>query len=72
MLTARPTAAANGLHSVSQKGIRSFRPNAEQAYRGARHAELVRQGGLYARLYERQFLAGQREPGVADLVPAGG
>src|SRR5439155_18286032 len=36
------------------------------------HAELVRQGGLYARLYERQFLAGQREPGVPDLVPAGG
>ena len=36
------------------------------------HAELVRQGGLYARLYERQFLAGQHEPGVADLVPAGG
>jgi len=37
-----------------------------------RHAELVRLGGLYARLYERQFLAGQREPGVPDLVPTGG
>jgi len=37
-----------------------------------RHAELVRLGGLYAQLYERQFLAGQREPGVPDLVPAGG
>jgi len=37
-----------------------------------RHAELVRQGGLYTRLYERQFLAGQREPGVPDLVSAGG
>ena len=37
-----------------------------------RHAELVRRGGLYARLHERQFLTGHREPGVPDLVPAGG
>ena len=36
------------------------------------HAELVRLGGLYARLYERQFLAGQHDVGVSDLVPAGG
>ena len=34
------------------------------------HAELVRLGGLYAQVYERQFLAGQREPGVPDLAPA--
>jgi ATP-binding cassette, subfamily B, bacterial len=35
------------------------------------HWELVRRGGLYARLYERQFLTGQGEQDAQVLVPAG-
>jgi ATP-binding cassette, subfamily B, bacterial len=35
------------------------------------HAELVQRGGLYARLYERQFLSGRGEVGPRELVTAG-
>ena len=35
-----------------------------------RHEELVRQGGLYAALYQRQFLAGQIDRSEHDLVLA--
>ena len=36
------------------------------------HAELVTNGGLYAELYQRQFLSSQRERTARELVPAGG